>query len=202
MYNFGLDRFRQAYQSLGWDLWFKQEGVEHSAYVKADEDLELLASPLASPLAKPGAPTNLSILTKPGAPTDLSILTKPGAPTDLSVINNIITKPGAPTNLSILTKPGAPTDLSVILRPGAPTKLSNITKPGAPMTLTFYTSRADYVGTTKASKYKGWLFDERTSAISGPFDHESITAISTKDNSAEMYCVTAVSYTHLRAHET
>ena len=48
----------------------------------------------------------------------------------------------------------------------------------------------DYVGTTISSKYKGWVFDERTSAISGPFVHEDVTAIATKDNSAEMYCVT------------
>jgi hypothetical protein len=34
------------------------------------------------------------------------------------------------------------------------------------------------------------VFDERTSAISGPFVHEDVTAIATKDNSAEMYCVT------------
>jgi hypothetical protein len=46
------------------------------------------------------------------------------------------------------------------------------------------------VGTSIASKYKGWVFDERTSAISGPFVHEDVTAIATKDNSAEMYCVT------------
>ena len=47
-----------------------------------------------------------------------------------------------------------------------------------------------YTGTTKPSKYKGWLYDERTSALSGPFVHEDVTAITTKDNSAEMYCVT------------
>jgi hypothetical protein len=47
-----------------------------------------------------------------------------------------------------------------------------------------------YNGTTISSKYKGWVFDERTSAISGPFVHEDVTAIATKDNSAEMYCVT------------
>ena len=52
------------------------------------------------------------------------------------------------------------------------------------------TGRADYVGTTLASKYKGWVFAERTKAISGPFVHEDVTAIATKDNSAEMYCVT------------
>jgi hypothetical protein len=51
------------------------------------------------------------------------------------------------------------------------------------------TDRPPYNGTTKSSKYKGWVFDERTSAISGPFVQD-ITAVSTKDNSAEMYCVT------------
>ena len=50
--------------------------------------------------------------------------------------------------------------------------------------------RTPYNGTTISSKYKGWVFDERTSAISGPFVHEDVTAIATKDNSAEMYCVT------------
>lgn len=49
---------------------------------------------------------------------------------------------------------------------------------------------SDFTGNTLASKYLGYAFDERTSALSGPFDHESITAVTTKDNSAEMYCVT------------
>ena len=50
-------------------------------------------------------------------------------------------------------------------------------------------TRADYTGKTIASKYKGWVFDERTSAISGPFDAQGITSITTKDNSSEMFCV-------------
>ena len=48
-----------------------------------------------------------------------------------------------------------------------------------------------YTGTSKPSKYKGWLYDERTSALSGPFVHEDVTAITTKDNSADMFCVTS-----------
>ena len=40
-----------------------------------------------------------------------------------------------------------------------------------------------------ASKYKGFVFDPRTSSVSGPFVSEPITAITTKDNSSEMYAV-------------
>ena len=64
-----------------------------------------------------------------------------------------------------------------------------VSVPGFPLNLQSYITRT-YVGTSVASKYKGWVFDERTSAISGPFVHEDVTAIATKDNSAEMYCVT------------
>ena len=39
------------------------------------------------------------------------------------------------------------------------------------------------------AKYKGFVFDPRTSSLSGPFVSEDITAITTKDNSSEMYAV-------------
>lgn len=42
---------------------------------------------------------------------------------------------------------------------------------------------------TTAPKYKGFVFDPRTSSISGPFVSKNITTITTKDNSSEMYAV-------------
>jgi len=47
-----------------------------------------------------------------------------------------------------------------------------------------------YNGRTISPKFKGYVVNERTSSISGPFYHDNITAIATKDNSSEMYCVT------------
>jgi|11BtaG_2_1085332.scaffolds.fasta_scaffold19010_2 hypothetical protein len=44
-----------------------------------------------------------------------------------------------------------------------------------------------YAGLTKASKYKGYVFNERTSSLAGPFYNQEITALTTKDNSSEMY---------------
>jgi len=67
---------------------------------------------------------------------------------------------------------------------------SEVVAPGFPQNLQSSITLTPYAGTTISSKYKGWVFDERTSAISGPFVHEDVTAIATKDNSAEMYCVT------------
>ena len=46
-----------------------------------------------------------------------------------------------------------------------------------------------FTGSTETSKYKAYCFNERTSTLSGPFVHEDIRAVTTKDNSAEMYCV-------------
>jgi hypothetical protein len=46
-----------------------------------------------------------------------------------------------------------------------------------------------YAGQTMASKYKGYAVNQRTNSISGPFYHENVTAIATKDNSSEMFCV-------------
>jgi hypothetical protein len=40
-----------------------------------------------------------------------------------------------------------------------------------------------------ANKYKGFVYDPRTSSLAGPFVSESVTAITTKDNSSEMYAV-------------
>ena len=42
---------------------------------------------------------------------------------------------------------------------------------------------------TNSPMYKGYVFDPRTSSVSGPFISEGITAITTKDNSSEMYAV-------------
>ena len=51
-------------------------------------------------------------------------------------------------------------------------------------------SNPDFTGTTLAPKYMGYVYDERTSSLSGPFANENVTAVCTRDNSAEMYCVT------------
>lgn len=82
--------------------------------------------------------------------------------------------------------PGVPENLNSTLINNTPDA------PGVPENLVsqLHLGRPPYNGTTIASKYKGWVFDERTSAISGPFVHEDVTAVATKDNSAEMYCVT------------
>ena len=50
---------------------------------------------------------------------------------------------------------------------------------------------APFTGSTETSKYKGYVFNERTNTLSGPFVSEDIRAVTTKDNSAEMYCVNA-----------
>lgn len=42
---------------------------------------------------------------------------------------------------------------------------------------------------TSSAKFKGYVFDPRTSSISGPFISQDITALTTKDNSSEMYAV-------------
>jgi hypothetical protein len=44
-------------------------------------------------------------------------------------------------------------------------------------------------GVTKAPKYKGFIFDERTQSLSGPFVDNSVTAITTRDNSGEVIAV-------------
>jgi hypothetical protein len=112
----------------------------------------------------------------------------------LRSINN--QNPCTPSNAA----PGVPENLDSTLVPdtGAPGVPENLDStlipdnPGPPENLQseVFTARPPYNGTTIASKYKGWVFDERTSAISGPFVHEDVTAIATKDNSAEMFCVT------------
>ncbi|MAH45474.1 hypothetical protein CMI37_06575 [Candidatus Pacearchaeota archaeon] len=50
---------------------------------------------------------------------------------------------------------------------------------------------SDFTGNTLGPKYLGYAFDERTSSLSGPFASETVTAVTTKDNSAEMFCVNA-----------
>ena len=42
---------------------------------------------------------------------------------------------------------------------------------------------------SKSSKYKGYVYNERTSSLAGPFSGHDITAIASKDNSAEVYAV-------------
>lgn len=117
--------------------------------------------------AAPGVPENLDSTLIPDAP---------GVPENLdsTVVPENPNPPGAPENLDSTLVPDIPD------APGPPENLQS----------EIFTTRPPYSGTTIASKYKGWVFDERTSAISGPFVHEDVTAIATKDNSAEMYCVT------------
>jgi hypothetical protein len=43
---------------------------------------------------------------------------------------------------------------------------------------------------SKASKYKGYVFNQRTNTLSGPFSGMDFTTIASKDNSAEVYAVT------------
>jgi hypothetical protein len=47
-----------------------------------------------------------------------------------------------------------------------------------------------YSGETQPSKYKGFVYNERMNALAGPFDAEDISAITTRDNSSDMFCVT------------
>lgn len=49
---------------------------------------------------------------------------------------------------------------------------------------------SEYSGTTIPSKFKGYVYSERSNALSGPFDAHDITSITTRDNSSDMYCVT------------
>jgi len=42
---------------------------------------------------------------------------------------------------------------------------------------------------SKSSKYKGYVYNERTNSLAGPFSGHDITAIASKDNSAEVYAV-------------
>ena len=42
---------------------------------------------------------------------------------------------------------------------------------------------------TDSAKYKGYVFDPRNSSIAGPFMSEAITAVTSKDNSSELYAV-------------
>lgn len=49
--------------------------------------------------------------------------------------------------------------------------------------------RVSYIGSTRTTRYLGYAFDQRSSSLSGPFVNEDVTAVTTKDNSAEMFCV-------------
>ena len=44
-------------------------------------------------------------------------------------------------------------------------------------------------GRTKTPKYISHIYDSRTSALTGPFSYEGITAITSRDNSSEVYAV-------------
>jgi hypothetical protein len=46
-----------------------------------------------------------------------------------------------------------------------------------------------FVECSVPTRYKGFVFDPRTSSLSGPFVSQDITAVTTKDNSSEMYAV-------------
>lgn len=82
-----------------------------------------------------------------------------------SDVSGGLQKPSNPTNLEggILSIPNNPTNLEAKLH--------------------------IFEGTTKSKKYKGWVYDSRTDSLSGPFFNESVTTLTTKDNSSEMYCV-------------
>jgi hypothetical protein len=89
--------------------------------------------------------------------------------------------PGQVTGLTAVADiqvPGQVTDLTAV---------ADIQVPGQVINLV--ASKPSFTGSTEASKYKGYLFNERTNALSGPFVSEDITTVTTRDNSAEMYCV-------------
>ena len=48
-----------------------------------------------------------------------------------------------------------------------------------------------WAGWTKPTKYKGWVVDELSNALTGPFVHEDLTALTTVKNTSDMVCVTA-----------
>ena len=49
---------------------------------------------------------------------------------------------------------------------------------------------SEFNGTTIPSRFKGYVYSERSNALAGPFDAEDIATITTRDNSSDMYCVT------------
>jgi len=49
----------------------------------------------------------------------------------------------------------------------------------------------DWLGSTQSPKYKGWVVDELTDSLSGPFVHENVTALTSVKNSSNLVAVTA-----------
>jgi hypothetical protein len=68
--------------------------------------------------------------------------------------------------------------------------IPDIDAPLPPWELTATVERdpGEFIG---RENYSGWLWDERTQSLSGPFLNEDVTALATRDNSSEMYCVTS-----------
>ena len=85
---------------------------------------------------------------------------------------------GKVTGLTAL--PELPGDAVITATPELPGETLNLTA-----------EKLSFFGSSSTTKYKGYCFNERTSTLSGPFVHEDIRAVTTKDNSAEMYCVNA-----------
>ena len=46
-----------------------------------------------------------------------------------------------------------------------------------------------FTGSTIPEKYQGYVWNQRTSSLSGPFTSKGITAVTTRDNSSEMFAV-------------
>ncbi len=46
-----------------------------------------------------------------------------------------------------------------------------------------------FTGSTIPEKYQGYVWNQRTSTLSGPFTSKGITAVTTRDNSSEMFAV-------------
>lgn len=49
--------------------------------------------------------------------------------------------------------------------------------------------RPPFVGWTRPSKYKGWVFSDLSDSLSGPFVHENLTALTTVQNTSDMVSV-------------
>ena len=49
----------------------------------------------------------------------------------------------------------------------------------------------DWTGYTMPTRYKGWVVDELSNSLTGPFAHEDLTALTTVKNTSDMVCVTA-----------
>jgi hypothetical protein len=47
-----------------------------------------------------------------------------------------------------------------------------------------------WAGWTKPPRFKGWVVDELSNALTGPFAHENVTALTTVKNTSDMVCVT------------